>query len=61
MEQFVFAGGTGGDVGASYSTGKSGVVISFNPSIDIYQVPESGAAIQASWGGTVYAVDQQLK
>ena len=61
MEQFVFAGGTGGDVGASFSTGKNGVVRSFNPSIDIYQVPESGAAIQASWGGTVYAVDQQLK
>ena len=61
MEQFMFAGGTGGDVGASYSSGRNGVVISFNPSINIYQVPESGAALQASWGGTVYAVDPQLK
>jgi lipid-binding SYLF domain-containing protein len=61
MEQFVLAGGTGGDVSASYSAGKDGMVRSFNPSIDIYQVPESGAALQASWGGTVYSVDQQLK
>ena len=61
MEQFMLAGGTGGDVGASYSTGKSGVVRSFNPNIDIYQVPESGGALQASWGGTIYAVDPQLK
>jgi lipid-binding SYLF domain-containing protein len=61
MDQFVIAGGTGGDVSASYSAGKDGMVRSFNPSIDIYQVPESGAALQASWGGTVYSVDQQLK
>lgn len=61
MDQFVLAGGTGGDVSASYSAGKDGMVRSFNPSIDIYQVPESGMALQASWGGTVYSVDQQLK
>jgi lipid-binding SYLF domain-containing protein len=61
MEQFMLAGGTGGDVGASASAGRDGVVRSFNPSIDIYQVPESGAALQASWGGTVYSVDAQLK
>ncbi|OGA22119.1 MAG: hypothetical protein A3I02_05630 [Betaproteobacteria bacterium RIFCSPLOWO2_02_FULL_67_26] len=61
MDQFVLAGGLGGDVGASFSTGKDGSVRSFNPSIDIYQVPESGMALQASWGGTIYSVDPQLK
>lgn len=61
MEQFVLAGGTGGDVSASVSTGTDGTVRSFNPSIDIYQVPESGMALQASWGGTVYSVDEQLR
>lgn len=61
MDQFVLAGGLGGDVGASFSTGKDGSVRSFNPSIDIYQIPESGMAVQASWGGTVYSVDSQLK
>lgn len=61
MEQFMLAGGTGGDISASASAGKDGVVRSFNPQIDIYQVTESGAALQASWGGTVYTVDPQLK
>jgi len=60
MDQFVLAGGLGGDVGASVSTGKDGSVRSFNPEIDIYQIPESGMALQASWGGTVYAVDSDL-
>ncbi|MCC7486627.1 MAG: hypothetical protein IT529_16775 [Burkholderiales bacterium] len=61
MDQFMLAGGTGGDVSASYSAGRDGMVRSFNPSIDIYQVPESGMALQASWGGTVYSVDEQLR
>jgi hypothetical protein len=61
MEQFVLAGGTGGDVSASYSAGKDGSVRSFNPYIDIYQIPESGMAVQASWGGTVYSVDTQIQ
>jgi lipid-binding SYLF domain-containing protein len=60
MEQFMAAGGTGADVTASVSTGTGGGVRSFNPSIDIYQIPESGAALQASWGGTVYSVDRKL-
>ena len=60
MDQFVLAGGTGGDVSASVSTGTGGSVRSFNPYIDIYQIPESGMAVQASWGGTVYSVDRQL-
>jgi len=60
MDQFVLAGGLGGDVGASFSTGTGGTVRSFNPEIDIYQIPESGMAVQASWGGTVYSVDSDL-
>lgn len=60
MDQFVLAGGLGGDVGASVSSGKDGSVRSFNPEIDIYQIPESGIAVQASWGGTVYSVDSDL-
>ena len=60
MDQFVLAGGMGGDVGASVSTGTDGTVRSFNPGIDIYQIPESGMAVQASWGGTMYSVDKDL-
>jgi len=60
MNQFVIAGGLGGDVGASTSTGTGGSVRSFNPEIDIYQIPESGMAVQASWGGTAYSVDSDL-
>jgi lipid-binding SYLF domain-containing protein len=61
MEQFIAVGGLGGDVSATYSAGKAGAVRSFNPTIDIYQIPESGIAVQASWGGTVYKVDGDLK
>jgi lipid-binding SYLF domain-containing protein len=61
LDQFVVAGNAGGDLGASASTGTGGIVRSFNPSIDIFQVPLSGMALQASWGGTVYSVDSQLK
>lgn len=61
MDQFLLAGDAGGDVSASYSAGKDGMTYSFNPSIDIYQVPEKGMALQASWGGTVYSVDAQLR
>jgi hypothetical protein len=60
MDQFLLTGGLGGDVTATVSTGTEGSVRSFNPDIDIYQIPESGMAIQASWGGTVYAVDSDL-
>ena len=60
MDQFMLAGGLGGDVGASMSTGSGGSVMSFNPEIDIVQIPESGMAVQASWGGTVYSVDADL-
>jgi lipid-binding SYLF domain-containing protein len=61
MSQFTLAGGLGGDVSATVSTGTGGGVRSFNPTVDIYQIPESGLAVQASWGGTVYSVDTQLQ
>jgi len=61
MDQFVAVGSAGADVGASVSTGTDGMVRSFNPSIDIYQIPVSGMAVQASWGGTVYTVDKELQ
>ena len=61
MSQFTLAGGLGGDLSATVSTGKDGMVRSFNPTISVYQVPESGLAVQASWGGTVYSVDSQLQ
>ena len=61
LEQFNRTGGAGADVSASVSTGKDGLVRSLNPGVDIYQVPEKGMALQASWGGTVYSVDSQLQ
>ena len=61
MDQFVLTGGLGGDVSGSVSTGTDGMVRSFNPQIDIYQITVSGMALQASWGGTVYRVDSDLK
>jgi hypothetical protein len=61
MNQFKLAGKTGGDISGSVSTGTGGSVRSFNPSIDVYQVPESGTAVQASWGGTLYSVDSDLQ
>ena len=60
MDQFVATGSAGGDVTGTISTGSGGSVRSFNPSIDIYQIPESGMAIQASWGGTLYTIDKDL-
>lgn len=61
MNQFKLSGNTGGDISGSVSTGTGGSVRSFNPSIDVYQVPESGTAVQASWGGTLYSVDSDLQ
>jgi len=61
MKQFSLSGGLGGDISGSYSTGSGGTAFSFNPSVDIVQIPESGMAVQASWGGTVYSVDTDLQ
>ena len=41
--------------------GAGGIVRSFNPQIDIYQIPQSGFAVQANWGGTVFSVDRDLQ
>jgi len=60
MDVFLTSGGAGGDVSGSVSTGSGGSVRSFNPNVDIYQIPESGTAVQASWGGTIYSVDKDL-
>ena len=60
MDQFIAAGGIGGDITMTASSGTGGVVRSANPNIEIFQVPESGMAVQASWGGTLYAVDSEL-
>jgi lipid-binding SYLF domain-containing protein len=60
MDQFIAVGDAGADVGASISTGTGGMTRSFNPLIEIYQIPESGMALQASWGGTLYTVDPEL-
>lgn len=61
MDQFVLAGGLGGDVGASAGIGAGGVVRSFNSQLDIYQIPQSGFALQANWGGSVFSVDRDLQ
>jgi hypothetical protein len=42
MEQFLVAGGIGGDVSGSISTGKDGSMRSFDPSIGIYQPSRIG-------------------
>lgn len=60
MKQFTLGGDVGGDVSASVTAGTSGKQYSFNPSITVYQVNESGFAIQANWGGTGYVLDPDL-
>ena len=60
MEQFKLGGKAGADVGASVTAGTDAQQISFNPYITVYQVSQSGFAVQANWGGTGYFVDQDL-
>jgi lipid-binding SYLF domain-containing protein len=33
---------------------------SFNPSLSVYQITDSGALLQANWGGVAYLPDEQL-
>lgn len=54
LNQFIGAGGSGGDIGASATLGVVGQQISFNPSISVYQLYRNGFDVQANWGGTVY-------
>lgn len=60
MDKFVLTGGVGGDIGVSVTMGSQAMVRSFNTNIDIYQIAESGFALQAGWGGTAYSVDKDL-
>ena len=61
MDKFVLSGGVGGDVGVSVTMGSQAMVRSFNTNIDIYQIAESGFALQAGWGGTAYSVNKDLE
>ncbi|MEI7681108.1 MAG: hypothetical protein WCK07_17025 [Betaproteobacteria bacterium] len=60
MDTFVLSGGVGGDIGVAATMGSHTMLRSFNKNIDIYQIAESGFALQAGWGGTVYSVDKDL-
>jgi lipid-binding SYLF domain-containing protein len=60
MEQFKLGGKAGADVGASVAAGTAARQISFNPYITIYQVSQSGFAVQANRDGTGYFVDPGL-
>jgi len=61
MDTFVLSGGVGGDLGVAATMGSHTMLRSFNKNIDIYQIAESGFALQAGWGGTVYSVDKDLE
>lgn len=61
MDTFVLSGGVGGDLGVAATMGSHTMLRSFNKNIDIYQIAESGFALQAGWGGTAYSVDKDLE
>jgi lipid-binding SYLF domain-containing protein len=59
----------GADVGASADatfkrSGSAGLSLdgssSFNPSLSVYQITDSGALLQANWGGVAYLPDDEL-
>jgi lipid-binding SYLF domain-containing protein len=59
----------GADVGASAdatfkTSGTKGVTLdgskSFNPYLSVYQITDSGALLQANWGGVAYVPDSAL-
>jgi lipid-binding SYLF domain-containing protein len=59
----------GADVGASAdatfkTSGTKGVTLdgstSFNPTLSVYQITDSGALLQANWGGVAYLPDAEL-
>jgi hypothetical protein len=67
LEQFATVGA---DVAASADAtlkrenGKQGLVldgtVSFNPQLVVYQITDSGAMLQANWGGVAYLPDTEL-
>ena len=60
LDQFKVGDKVGGDVVASTTVGTSANQVSANPYIKVYQLSEKGYALQANWGGAVYAVDPDL-
>ena len=60
LNQFKINNSGGADVSAGASLGTANKQISFNPDITVYQMNESGFALQANWGGTAYFVDPDL-
>jgi len=61
--------GFGADVGASAdatfkTSGTKGLTLdgstSFNPHLSVYQITDSGALLQANWGGVAYLPDGEL-
>ena len=57
------------DVGASADatfkrSGSAGLTLdgssSFNPSLSVYQITDSGLLLQANWGGVAYLPDSEL-
>jgi len=62
-------GTVGADVGASAdatfkTSGSKGLTLdgstSFNPQLSVYQITDSGALLQANWGGVAYLPDKEL-
>jgi lipid-binding SYLF domain-containing protein len=60
VDQFKLGGEVGGDVVASATLGSSNVQGSIDPFIRYWHINEKGFAVQANWGGAVYAVDSKL-
>jgi hypothetical protein len=60
MEQFKLGGKAGADVGASVAAGTAARQISFNPYFTVYQVSQSGFAVQANRDGTGHFGDSGL-
>jgi lipid-binding SYLF domain-containing protein len=60
LDQFKVGDKVGGDVVASTTVGTTATQVSANPYIKVYQLSEKGYALQANWGGAVYAVDPDL-
>jgi len=60
VDQFKLGGEIGGDVVVSATLGSSNVQQSIDPFIRYWYVSEKGFAVQANWGGAVYAVDPDL-
>lgn len=54
VEQYLGAGGVGGDVSAVGTVGIWNRSLSFNPTISMYHIFNYGADLQVTWGATAY-------